>query len=111
MWGDVNSAATVVVRHVFERKDNACKLRRAALAAERHLLVGVDHAVLTANAAMQVGERKGLLPSEVPELPPEIDVVWLALSLDDRVLWRLDSDGWCSLGRPCLNSSSGADAG
>ncbi|WP_419837830.1 hypothetical protein [Candidatus Poriferisodalis sp.] len=99
VWGDVNSATAVVARHVSERQDNACKLARAASAAERHLLIWVDQAVLAANAAMQVGERQGLLPSEVPELPPEIDVVWLALAMADPIVWRLDSAGWESRGR------------
>ena len=98
VWGDAKSVAAVVVRHVSERRDNACKLARAASAAERHLLIWVDDAMLAASAAMQVGERKGLLPSEVPGLPPEIDVVWLALAMADPIVWRLDSAGWESRG-------------
>ena len=98
-WGDVDSAVAVVVRHVSERTDNAHKLRLARSATEHHLLIWVDHAALDARAAMEVGERHQQLPSEVPELPGEIDVAWLALSVVNPIVWRLDHTRWQTLGR------------
>lgn len=95
----VNSAAEVVTCHALSAKDNAYKLGRAGSAAERHLLIWVDHAALDASAAMQVGERHQQLPSDVPELPDEIDVVWLALSVVIPIVWRLDRSGWRTQGR------------
>jgi len=99
VWGDVNSAVPAIVRHAAERPDNAHKLGLATAAAERHLLIWVDHARLDVRAAMQVGERKNLLPDAVPDLPCEIDVVWLALAMANPIVWRLDRDGWRSIGR------------
>ena len=96
---DVDSAAAAVLRHVSEREDNARKLGLASSAAERHLLIWVDHAALDASVAMQVGERRGLLPDEVLDLPCDIDVVWLALAVANPIVWRLDHCGWRSHGR------------
>lgn len=96
---DVNSAADVVRRHALGAKDNAFKLGLAGTAAERHLLIWVDHAALDVSAAMQVGEWHQQLPTEVPELPDAIDVVWLALSVVNPIVWRLDRSGWRSHGR------------
>lgn len=96
---DVNSAADVVIRHALDAEDNAFKLGLASTAAGRHLLIWVDHAALDVSAAMQIGERHQQLPTEVPELPGAIDVVWLVLSAMDPIVWRLDRSGWRSHGR------------
>ena len=100
-WGSENSPAAAVRLHTVERGDNAYKLGLANSAAEHHLLIWVDHAALDVNAAMQRGERHSQLPSEVPDLPDEIDVAWLALAVpaERPIVWRLDNDGWTSRGR------------
>lgn len=103
---DVNSAAEVVTRHALRAEDNAHKLGLATSATERHLLIWVDHSALDARAAMEVGERSGQLPSEVPELPGEIDVAWLALTVVNPIVWRLDRSGWRTRGR--IDESAGA---
>lgn len=81
-----------------ERPDNAHKLGLATAAHERHLLIWVDHARLDVSAAMQVGERKNLLPDPVPDLPCKIDVVWLALAMANPIVWRWDRNDWRSAG-------------
>ncbi|WP_423919312.1 hypothetical protein [Candidatus Poriferisodalis sp.] len=96
---DVDSAAEVVTRHALRAKDNARKLGLTSSATERHLLIWVDHAALDARAAMEHGERHQQHPSEVPELPDEIDIAWLALSVVNPIVWRLDHTRWQTLGR------------
>lgn len=100
-WGSEDSPAAAVRHHTVERADNTRKLGLATSAAERHLLIWVDHAALGINAAMQYGERHGRLPKDVPELPDEVDTVWLALavSVERPIVWRLDNAGWTSRGR------------
>jgi hypothetical protein len=77
------------------QEDNRLKLGAAADAVERHLFVWAEMLHL-AGAAMDVST---LLPDDRPELPEEVDVVWVARELwvrplDADRLWRYDASGW-----------------
>ena len=74
----------------MSRTDNALKLSPSEDAAERHLFIWVltDH--FGAIAAMS----EPYLPTEMPNLPSDIDVVWLATGFDPPTVWRYDRSGW-----------------
>src|SRR4051794_13809251 len=83
------------IADLLTKEDNRRKLAAADGAAERHLFVWAEMLHL-AGAAMEVST---LLPDERPELPAEIDVVWVARELwirplDADRLWRFDAGGW-----------------
>ena len=90
-----NGEATLesMVQNLAQKK--ASTLGNACALTERHLLIWLDHTNLDGRSAMERGE----LPSRIPALPAEVDVVWLALSVRQPVLWRVDSTGWSNHGR------------
>lgn len=90
--GDANSILEVVPL-VAERK--AATLGNTHAATERHLLTWVDAASLSERFAMETGR----LPMRIPTLPDKVDTVWLALSIHQPILWRVDRTGWTDLGR------------
>lgn len=79
-----------VVEDHTNRPDNISKLRRAATAAERHVLIWIhaDRSNLTAAMAFDV------LPTRRPRLPAEVDVVWVASAYEQPTVWRVDLAGW-----------------
>ncbi len=83
-------ADTVVeaVRRIAQKK--ATTVGNAKAAIERHLLIWMDSTDLAVRSAMEGGK----LPSCVPDLPEEVDVAWVALSVRQPILWRVDRTGW-----------------
>ena len=90
---DANSAAEVVREHAIRRSDNRRKLARATSVSERHLFVWVLRDDVEAATAL----LDGVIPADLPELPLEIDAVWVALACEGRVIWRYNIDGWQDL--------------
>lgn len=91
----IGDADTVLemVQLVAQRK--AATLGNAHTATERHLLIWVDATSLSERSAMEFGR----LPTRIPTLPDEVDVVWLALSLGQPILWQVDRTRWTNCGR------------
>ena len=79
------------------KTDNRTKLQKAT-DCERHLLIIVDCETdyLTWRAMLD-----GYCPPDIPNLPPEIDIVWLATCVPNKsyLIWRVSSaNGWKILG-------------
>lgn len=88
--------AVEVAENAAARKGKAAKLV-AAVASERHLFVWVESSRHAAVAAIRADE----LPEQAPELPPGIDVVWLAVAYEHPHVWQFDvRSGWRSWGTP-----------
>ncbi|MGE3445896.1 MAG: hypothetical protein AB7L13_24935 [Acidimicrobiia bacterium] len=85
------SAPVGVVADHASKMDNRRKLGLAEAADERHLFVWVMSEMFEITAAM----TEPHLPSATPDLPPEIDVVWLATGFEPPTsTWRCDRSGW-----------------
>lgn len=73
--------------------DNLRKLGNADRSS-RHLWIWIDAECYAAVGAMISSAHIGILPSTAPELPSEIDVVWVATASSSPIIWRLDRSGW-----------------
>ena len=93
--------AIEVAEQAAGRKGKSAKLS-AALASERHLFVWVESSQHGAVAAIRADE----LPERSPNLPPGIDVVWLAIAYEHPHVWQFDvRSGWSSCGTPTRAAS------
>jgi hypothetical protein len=85
-----------VAERVAWRKGKAAKLS-AAQADEGHLFVWVETSQTAAMAAM----RSGMMPKRSPDLPADIDAVWLATGVHPPEVWQYDGrHGWIDWEKP-----------
>ena len=87
-------SASLVATKMAWLPDNLAKLR-AAEAPERHLFVWVESSQHQVVAAI----NGDWLPETAPDLPDEVDAVWLATAFEPSHVWRWSrSAGWEDLG-------------
>jgi hypothetical protein len=91
-----------LVEHHVAKTDNRNKLAAAADRLERHLFVWVETSQYAAVAAFGFSnllpDGAGL-PGDPPQLPAEVDAVWVVTAYDSAHIWQYHrAKGWRDLG-------------